>query len=214
VAGAETPVVAAFDLDGTLAARDTLLPFLRRLCGRRRVAIALVRHGASITSMLVGRRDRDEVKAALLSDVLRDVPAGGAGRLGEDYAGDVVAQLRPGVLTRLREHQRLGHTVVIVSASPAIYVRPVARRLGIEAVLATELDVAGGTFTGRLAGANCRGPEKARRLREWLGSGAAVVHAYGDSSGDRELLELADFAYWTRRGRVPPISGPSRPQSA
>jgi phosphoserine phosphatase len=42
-----------------------------------------------------------------------------------------------------------------------------------------------------------RGAEKVRRLDEWLGAtapgaGPAFVWAYGDSSGDRELLARAD----------------------
>ena len=54
---------------------------------------------------------------------------------------------------------------------------------------------AGGVLTGRLSGANCRGPEKARRVREWLagaGLDGAELWAYGDSPGDAELLAMAD----------------------
>jgi phosphatidylglycerophosphatase C len=49
-------------------------------------------------------------------------------------------------------------------------------------------------FTGVLEGGNVRGPEKVRRLRDWLGTEPAEVWAYGDSSGDRELLAFADHA--------------------
>jgi HAD superfamily phosphoserine phosphatase-like hydrolase len=82
---------------------------------------------------------------------------------------------------------------VIVSASLANYLRPVADSLRFDAVLATELEVADdGRLTGNLAGANVRGPEKPRRLDEWLGGSDAFVWAYGDSSGDRELWARAD----------------------
>jgi phosphoserine phosphatase len=52
-----------------------------------------------------------------------------------------------------------------------------------------------GLLTGRLLGANCRGPEKARRVRAWIsdaGLEGAVLWAYGDSPGDAELLAAAD----------------------
>ena len=59
-------------------------------------------------------------------------------------------------------------------------------------MLATRLEVdADDRLTGRLIGANCRGPEKVVRLREWRGEALAVAFAYGDSDGDREMLALA-----------------------
>ena len=63
-------------------------------------------------------------------------------------------------------------------------------------VIATRLERdPGGRLTGRLAGLNCRGPEKARRVREWLAGHdltGAELWAYGDSPGDAELLAAAD----------------------
>ena len=62
-------------------------------------------------------------------------------------------------------------------------------------------------LTGRLLGENCRGAEKARRVREWLRSSGladATLWAYGDSDGDAELLELADHAYRVDRVRLGP----------
>ena len=64
-------------------------------------------------------------------------------------------------------------------------------------MLATELAVGDdGRLTGELARPNVRGPEKVRRLDEWLAREGrpAFVWAYGDSAGDRELLARADQA--------------------
>ncbi|HKA92353.1 MAG TPA: haloacid dehalogenase-like hydrolase, partial [Acidimicrobiia bacterium] len=75
------------------------------------------------------------------------------------------------------------------------YLDPIAAELGVSAVLATELAVGeDGRLTGELAGPNVRGAEKVRRLDAWLGDRPAVVWAYGDSSGDNELLSRADHA--------------------
>ncbi len=64
-------------------------------------------------------------------------------------------------------------------------------------MLATQLEVAGdGRLTGRLQGANVRGPEKKARVEAWiaqrLGDRPFRLWAYGDSAGDRELLAMAD----------------------
>ena len=70
-------------------------------------------------------------------------------------------------------------------------------------MLCTTLGVdADGILTGRLEGGNVRGPEKVRRVQEWLGAGPVELWAYGDSGGDRELLALADHPHKVgRRGR-------------
>jgi phosphatidylglycerophosphatase C len=74
----------------------------------------------------------------------------------------------------------------------------------MDAVLCTELETHGGALTWRMAGANCHGEEKVRRLQAWLAGrdGArapAIVHAYGDSRGDLPLLNLADYAWYQGR---------------
>jgi phosphatidylglycerophosphatase C len=123
-------------------------------------------------------------------------------RSGERFADRIVADLlRTDTVDRLRWHLDEGHRVVIVSASYEQYLRRVATHLGVDEVLATRLDVVDGRCTGRLDGPNCRGPEKVRRLEAWLGTEGLsrdeiTLWAYGDSSGDRDLLAWADHPVW------------------
>jgi phosphatidylglycerophosphatase C len=113
------------------------------------------------------------------------------------------------VRDRVDWHRGEGHELVLVSASPELYVTPIGRRLGFDTVLATRLEVgADGRLTGRLLGPNCRGPEKVVRLREWRGEGMALAYAYGDSAGDREMLDLAVTAVRVgRRSSAPGAPG-------
>jgi phosphatidylglycerophosphatase C len=84
---------------------------------------------------------------------------------------------------------------VIVTASPETTVAPFARRLGAEALLGTQLVFDGaGRVTGAFAGPNCRGEEKVRRLRAVYGPDVRLAAAYGDTSGDTEMLAIADEA--------------------
>ena len=65
--------------------------------------------------------------------------------------------------------------------------------LGPDHVISCSLETdPAGLVTGRLLGGNVRGPEKANRLRAWLGGDSVELWAYGDSSGDDELLAMAD----------------------
>jgi phosphatidylglycerophosphatase C len=196
--------VAAFDFDGTLTRRDTLVPFLRRACGHW----PLVR--AAIAAR--GARGRDAFKVALIGRLFRGWPVERLDALGRAYVPTLLGALRTDARERLEWHRRRGHAVVIVSASLGPYLRPLADRLGIDDALAVELVAdAAGTLTGEVVGGlNNRGPEKVARLEAWLdarfGPGADVeLWAYGDSSGDAELLAIADHPTWV--GRSAPRTG-------
>lgn len=200
--------VAAFDFDGTLAYGDSLIPFLIRLRGRRRVAAALARYGPWIAWAVSGRGSRNAVKMAFVASLLRGVPESAVVAAGSAFADELLRRrLRPDMARRVAWHRDEGHELVMVSASLAVYLEPLGRTLGFHAVLATALEVGpSGVLTGGLLGANVRGPEKAARLTAWLGDDAKDVElwAYGDSSGDHELFALAKSAFLvTRRGPTP-----------
>lgn len=192
----DLPGVAAFDFDGTLARRDTLVPFLQLACGRRRVALAAAAAARRT-------RNRDDLKLAMLGTLFRGFPEDRYHELGRSYAAGLPALFRPEMAERIRWHRDEGHAVVIVSASLSAYLCPLAEHLEIDGALAVELDAdAAGALTGAVTGGvNCRGPGKVARLQDWLGTRygpAAEVElwAYGDSSGDEELLALADHPTW------------------
>jgi phosphatidylglycerophosphatase C len=196
---ARRPGVAAFDFDGTLARRDTLVPFLRQACGNRRVALATARAARR-------SRSRDDLKLALLASLFRGWPEARLHDLGRTYSATLPALFRPEIAERVRWHQAEGHAVVIVSASLDAYLRPLGDALGVDGVLAVELMAnTDGVLTGAVVGGtNTRGPGKVERLRTWLdgrfGSGTEVeLWAYGDSAGDEELLALADHPTWVRK---------------
>jgi phosphatidylglycerophosphatase C len=175
--------------------RDTLVPFLRAVAGGRDLATAAAQTAPRFAIAMLSDGARDAAKVALFRRVLAGRSESWLRELGERYADGIVShQLRSGMPERIEWHRGGGHEIVIVSASPTIYLDAVGNRLGVDAVLATELEVgADGCLTGELVGANVRRAEKVRRLEAWLG-GPAEIWAYGDSTGDRELLERADHA--------------------
>jgi phosphatidylglycerophosphatase C len=168
--------VAAFDFDGTITRRDTLVPFLRRFRGLPRFAWAFVQ---ALPGALTGPDRREAYKAAVFRRLLTGVPADDLAAAAVDYGRQLPAQFRPDTVERIRWHQEEGHEVVIVSASLRAYLDPVVEHLGLDGVCAVELEVADdGRLTGRMVGPNCRGPEKVVRLTDWLvGNGQQVLVA-------------------------------------
>jgi len=211
-----TTTVAAFDVDGTITDRDCVVPFMRRVTGTRRIAGRLVARPDRMIPVLA-RRDRDQLKALAAAAAFRARCIDDLAAIGASFAQYVHDHwLRQDTVALLDGHRIAGDRVVLVSASFDIYLRPLGRLLGVDEVLATRLQARDGVATGALDGLNCRGPEKVRRLHEWLdteldtapdrgataqndaGSGRARarVVAYGDSVGDRELLADANEAHW------------------
>jgi phosphatidylglycerophosphatase C len=98
--------------------------------------------------------------------------------------------------------------VLLASASLDAYLVPLGELLGADEVVCTRLERgADGRLTGRLDGANCRGAEKARRVRAVLaerGLEDAELWAYGDSRDDEPLLAAAEHGI--RVGRRPILS--------
>ncbi|MEZ5205275.1 MAG: HAD-IB family hydrolase [Acidimicrobiales bacterium] len=155
---------------------------------------------------------RDVSKEALLRSLFAGRTAPWLAREGERYATTLPRRLRPEMVEQVRWHRESGHELVLVSASLSAYLRPFARDHGFDHVIAVELESgADGHLTGEMVGPNVRGPEKAVRLRSWLGGDdVETLWAYGNSSGDVELLEMADVPVWVagrRRGSAAPPGG-------
>jgi phosphatidylglycerophosphatase C len=138
------------------------------------------------------------VKAEVLEQLVGGRDVADLDATARAFASEVLAgHLHKKAVELADWHRTQGHRLVIVSASLATYLRPIAERLRFDAVLATELEVDGnGRLTGRMDGPNVRGPEKVRRLDEWIAQEwpgtTPFVWAYGDSSGDKELWARAD----------------------
>ncbi len=185
--------IVAFDFDGTLTVRDSFTTFLRKRAGRRRWALGLVRLTPA-TAAYARDRDRGAIKAAAVREFLKGVTRAELEGDAEAYAARAWRKLmRPDALETWNDWGQRGAHRVIVTASPALTVAPFARRLGAEGLLGTELTFdAEDRLTGAFESPNCRGEEKVRRLYAAYGEGLRLAAAYGDTSGDTEMLQIAD----------------------
>lgn len=196
--------VAAFDFDGTLTRRDTFTPFLLRGLGWPRFLWVALKCSPWLAGYALGLLRNDVAKARLMRATL----SGRGSAEMQDWtarwlARDFPGQLRAWTLARLAWHQQAGHCCVIVSASPDIYLPQVARQLGFDGLICTEMEVAGGLLTGRMRTPNCYGEQKALRLNAWLierfgaeSVSTMTLHAYGDTAGDYPMLRLARHAWY------------------
>lgn len=106
--------------------------------------------------------------------------------------------VRKEAVQRLSWHQESNHDCLLVSASVEEYILPWAKSAGFSKVLATRLESdSSGKITGKFSGRNCKGLEKVERIKEvWGDLSQYEIYVYGDSRGDKELLEIADHPHY------------------
>ena len=105
----------------------------------------------------------------------------------------ILPMIAPGALSLLARHG--DHVRIIVTATNRFVTGPIARHLGVEHLIATELEENGGEFTGRVVGTPSFREGKVQRLEAWLAerglawSDVEETWFYSDSLNDLPLLE-------------------------
>ena len=191
VARDDAPIVA-FDFDGTLTTHDSFVAFLRWRLGAWGWLRLLVRLIPSLAVYAL-LHDRERLKSACIRLALGGTPFDVLAQQADQFAAEHFATLmRPDALQTWNDHKAAGRRLAIVTASPEQTVAPFAVRLGAHALIGSRFAF---TPEGRLCGMtgrNCRGQEKVTRLRDHFGPEVRVSIAYGDTSGDREMLSMAE----------------------
>ena len=117
----------------------------------------------------------------------------------EPFVEDVIEPIFYSDATRcLANHRAAGDRVLVISASAHFLVSAVAARLKIEEVLAIDLEVQHGHYSGRTQGVMTYREGKVTRLRDWLQEHGEVLdgaYFYSDSRNDLPLLQVVDKPY-------------------
>jgi HAD superfamily hydrolase (TIGR01490 family) len=185
-------VAAFFDMDKTLLRVDTAMSWTRFLyqrgeIGKRTLAKAL--YWSTLYKLAV--LDMETVFTALIEDLAGDSEAEMIAKCDVFYRDWVEREIAPAARVAVEHHRQAGHIVVLATGSTQYAARPVARGVGIDHVLSSELEVEGGAFTGRSA-ALCFGHHKVTLAEAWAARHGVDLRAsyfYSDSFNDRPMLE-------------------------
>jgi HAD superfamily hydrolase (TIGR01490 family) len=192
--------LAIYDMDKTITSRATWTPFLAAYAQRRPWGVfPLLATLAPAGLYLAKRIDRARLKEmtqALVMGRRADLPTATA--MAEAFGGRIAAQdVRGDARARIAEDKAAGYRVVLATASYDFYVRPIARTLGIDDVIATPSTVEGDRLVARIAGENCYGDAKLRMIEAWMAGqgiarGDAHIRFYSDHVSDAPTLAWAD----------------------
>ena len=119
--------------------------------------------------------------------------------LGEQlFTEEVAGALFYGTWRLVRAHQNKGHTVVVATSATRMQVEPMARELGVEHLLCTELETENGVITGAIAGRPPWNEGKAAAVREFAKQHRIPLkncHAYANGNEDVPFLEVVGFPH-------------------
>lgn len=190
-------VVALFDFDGTITRNDSLIEFILYAKGLRRFVMGFFLMSPVILSYKIGLIPNHRAKQIVISHFFKGMPEDRFKEKAGEYALlRIAGNVRKPAMERLRWHRKEGHRVIVVSASMECWLEKWCDKNGFE-LIGTRLEYSNGVVTGNFATKNCYGPEKVARVKELLDlSSCDTIYAYGDSRGDRELLEIADRKFF------------------
>jgi len=200
----QQPWVAIFDLDGTLTWGDTLRQFITAfLRAHPWRVLRLWRLPLAALQFAAIDRDRGKLKSQVIRMVMGGDSRAAIDRYAESFVGSLKPRqrFRPTALAMLEAHRTAGDRLVLLSASPDLYVPRIGRLLGFERTVCTEIRWHGERLDGRLITANRRGVEKLRCLEEIRASypGLPTI-AYGNSYSDLDHMCQTDRALLVNAG--------------
>ncbi|MGY8564904.1 HAD-IB family hydrolase [Paracidovorax citrulli] len=188
--------LALIDFDHTITTCDTYGRFLRRVATPEQLAQAWWKVGPWLLGYRLKLISAARIRARVTRLTFRDRHADDIAAQAAGFSREVLPEVvRPQMLEQIRWHLQQRHTVVVVSGSLDLYLRPWCDALGLE-LICNRLESRDGRLTGRYADGDCA-PHKAARIRARYDLSRYVrVHAYGDSREDRSMLALAQERWY------------------
>lgn len=189
--------LALFDMDGTITTKDSLIRFLIYSHGYPKYLLGMLLHSHYLFAYKLGIYPNYKAKEKIISHFFRGWRADQFQRLAQQYSSEELDKItRPKAMQRIQWHHEQGHKIVVVSASIEDWLAEWCNKHGVE-LISTQLKYHNDCLTGEFATKNCYGAEKVARIKARYDlSKFDYIYAYGDSSGDKEMLNLANEKFY------------------
>ncbi|RZM20607.1 MAG: HAD family hydrolase [Pedobacter sp.] len=189
--------IAFFDFDGTITRKDTMIEFIRFAKGNRAYMIGLAMLSPWLAGMKAGVFSNEFAKEKMLGYFFKGMKLEEFDLLCGLFSEKLLPGLiRPDAMVAIGEHLSKGTEVIVVSASAENWVKQWATRNGLK-YLCTKLVCTNGILTGKIDGLNCNGAEKVNRIKQvYDPADYENIYCYGDTSGDKEMLQLANHPFY------------------
>lgn len=189
--------IAFFDFDGTITTKDTMIQLIIKIFGYQKYFLSLLQLSPFLLALKLKIISNQNAKQRLLKYFFKDMTVHYFDEICNRYITDYIHFIiNEEAINKIKWHKKKNHQIVVVSASIENWVRPWCEMHNL-LFIATKLEVSNEKITGNLSTKNCYGPEKVNRIKELFDlNNFSNIYAYGDSVGDKEMLEIADFGYY------------------
>lgn len=196
----KTQTLAVFDFDGTITNRDSINDFLLWKYGPIRYFLSYLLMSPLIFLYFLRIVKNSTIKKAQIFFFLR-------GRTLDEFVNDCdnYAQKRlhkivkQEAISAIQSHHEEGHIMIIISSSFPYWIKAWAKKHSFSHIIGTKLNPVNGDINISALGKNCYGKQKVKRLKELYPNLSNFnIYVYGDSKGDKELLDLATYPYFKK----------------
>lgn len=189
--------LAIFDLDNTLIAGDSDHSWGEFLVQKKLVDADIYRetNDRFYQDYKAGTLNIQEYLRFSLTPLVNHTMEELAQFHAEFMATIIEPMMLPKAEALLQEHRAMGDRLLIITATNGFVTRPIAKRLGVDDILATDPEILDNRYTGNSLGVPCFQGGKVIRLHEWLKEHRLPLtdaFFYSDSINDLPLLEQVD----------------------
>ena len=185
-----------FDFDGTLTYKDTMFLYLK-FYDSTKFFFQFAKHIPLFVLVKLKLADAEKVKKSFISSILKGETKNEIQKKSELFFEEYYPQIfRENALEFINKIDRENTECFIVSASLDIWVEPFAKEFKMK-LLSTRAEFKNDRFTGNFIGKNCNGAEKVKRIEDEIsGRKFDKTIAFGDTSGDQEMLAWANESHF------------------
>lgn len=193
-------IIAVFDFDGTITEKDTFIEFIKFSKGKIAFYFGILLFSPILVAFKLKLYPNWKAKEMLFRYFFKGMNYDRFCLLGKLFVGKIDSIVRPNAIKEIENHLKHNDKVYVISASVDKWMIPWCEKTGIKDVIGTQIEVNNeGLLTGRFLSKNCYGQEKVNRLLEKeTDRSSYILYAYGDSRGDKELIEFADKGWYNK----------------
>lgn len=189
--------LALFDFDGTITNIDTFTAFIHFAAGRKRKFWGRIILAPIIIAYKTGLLSAAKTREIVAGFAFKKRSVSDLSLRGDQYANEFISShLRKIAMDRIQWHKDRDDHIVVVSASLDVYMNSWCKTHGLD-LICSKFEEQNGFITGRYNPTDCSGEEKARRVqKEYDLAKFDTIFAYGDTSEDLAMLDLADIKFY------------------
>ncbi len=186
--------VAFFDFDGTITFKDSFIEFIKFTFGTVLYLKCLLINAPFIILYFLGLYSNHQLKERFFGFFFKNSSEAEIKVKGGLFVKNQLLKICfPSAIKLIQWHQAQNHDIYILTASSNIWLNDWCKTNNLT-LIGTEFETINGIYTGKIAGKNCHGQEKANRIEDLLNQyNKNETYGYGNEKADNFFLNKLQF---------------------